>query len=141
MRPAPVLFGLTVLLGSLAVRADSSTAAPVACTPAPTLCADQVPLSQAGAWTVSPRLSRRLVEVSPGVFVAVKGMHERRHVRVARWIESLQGDPRAVFTREGMPVYRYRELAENHLYEYWTYPARSLTYVFEGDRLVGTEPF
>lgn len=139
MRPAPALFGLVVVLGALVVSAGSAPAAPIASAPA--YMADEVPLSRAGVWDVHPRFSRRLVEVSPGVYVAVKGKHERRHVRVARWIESLQGDPRTVYAREGMPVYRYRELADSHLLEYWTYPERSLTYVFEGNRLLGTEPF
>ena len=90
---------------------------------------------------MTPRLSRRLVQVSPGVFAAVKGEHERRHVRVARWIRSLKGDPREVCQGEGMPVYRHRELADNHLFEYWTYPERNLTFVFEKDRLLRTQPF
>ncbi len=90
---------------------------------------------------MNPLLSRRLVEVSPDVFAAVKGKHERRHVRIARWIEGLRGAPQTVFAQEGMPVYRYRELVDSHLFEIWTYPERHLSYVFEGDRLVGTEPF
>jgi hypothetical protein len=140
MRSAPVIFATAIILASLAPAAASAGSPK---SPARTKAATvrEVPLSQAGDWTVNPQISRRLVEISPDVFAAVKGKHERRHVRIARWIESLQGDPRTVFTREGMPVYRYRELVDSHLYEIWTYPERHLSYVFEGDRLTGTEPF
>ena len=138
MRPASLLIVLAVLA---AVPALSAGPAPANPTSSPGIEAEEVPLTQAGVWAVSPQLSRRLVQVSPGVYVAVKGKHERRHVRVARWIEGLSGDRRATYASAGFPVYRYRELAENHLFEYWTYPDRRLTYVFEGDRLVGTEPF
>lgn len=140
MRPAPAFFVAALIITSLA-PVVASAGSPKGPARTKTASVREVPLSQAGDWTVNPQLSRRLVEVSPDVFAAVKGKHERRHVRIARWIESLQGDPRTVFTREGMPVYRYRELVDSHLFEIWTYPERHLSYVFEGDRQVGTEPF
>ena len=140
MRSAPAFFVAALIITSLA-PAVASAGSPKSPARTKTASVREVPLSQAGTRTVNPLLSRRLVEVSPDVFAAVKGKHERRHVRIARWIEGLRGEPRTVFAREGMPVYRYRELVDSHLYEIWTYPERHLSYVFEGDRLAGTEPF
>jgi len=140
MRPAPVLFVVALVIASLAPTAASADC-PKTSSPTDAPYVREVPLSQAGVWTVDPLHSGRLAEIAPGIFVAVKGEHERRHVRIARWIEGLRGAPQSVFAEEGMPVYRYRELVDSHLYELWTYPERHLTYVFEGDSLVGTEPF
>lgn len=89
----------------------------------------------------APVLRKHYVEVSPGVFLAVKGQRERRQVRMARWIDGLEGDRAAVFGEQGFPTFRHLELQTGRSLEIWSYPATGVTYVFEGNRLLARRPF
>ncbi len=81
------------------------------------------------------------VEVLPGVYTWIRGNDcGCRALRIARWIDSLRGDRRAVYESDGFPVFRHLEDSLGEVTEYWTYPDRHLTYVFEGDRLIRTQP-
>jgi hypothetical protein len=81
-------------------------------------------------------LSKHYVEVSPGIFIAVKGMKERRQVRFARWTEGLDGDRLEVYLAEGFPTHRHFESDLGARTEHWSYPARGLTYVFRDGILI-----
>jgi hypothetical protein len=85
------------------------------------------------------KLTKRVVQVV--VKVPVKGKQERKQVRYARWHLLVDGDQRQVYEKEGWPTYRHREDYAGVVTERWTYADRHITYVFEGNRLVDTNPF
>jgi hypothetical protein len=97
--------------------------------------------AQQEAPVLVPALRKHFVEVSPGIYVAVKGERERRQVRFARLLKSLSGDRLEVYEREGFPTFRHRELEAGIRTEHWTYAGENVTYVFRGDRLVSVVPF
>lgn len=79
--------------------------------------------------------TKHYVEVTPGVYIAVKGEKERRQVRFARWADGLRGDRQAIYESEGFPTHRYYETASGDRREDWVYPDQGLIYVFRGDTL------
>ena len=66
----------------------------------------------------------------------VKGRAERRAVRQAAYLVSLEGDRAGMFAEYGRPAYRYYELRAGKTREYWTYPEHKFTVVFVKNRLV-----
>lgn len=85
------------------------------------------------------KLTKRVVDVV--VKVPVKGKQERKQVRYARWHLLIDGDQRCVYEREGWPTYRHRESSMGVVTESWTYADKHITYVFQGNRLIDTNPF
>ena len=88
-----------------------------------------------------PVLRKHYVEVSPGVFIAVKGKRERRQIRHARLRKGYAGDRATIYGREGFPTFRHRENDGGIRTEHWTYLQGQVTYIFSGDRLVAVRPF
>jgi len=75
------------------------------------------------------------------VYVPVHGKKARRQIRMAYWYLLLDGDRRRVFDEEGFPYNRLFVDWSGQVREEWTYPERHLTYIFDGDELVGTRIF
>lgn len=81
------------------------------------------------------------VEVTPGVFLLVRGAHGRAYARYARLIEGLEGDRRTTYEMYGFPPFRHRENEQDIVTEHWSYPERDITFVFCGDTLIGTRSY
>lgn len=84
-------------------------------------------------------LNQYLAEVT--VYVPVHGKKARRQVRMAYWYLLLDGDRRDVYDEEGFPMNRIFVNWSGQIREEWTYPERRITYIFDGDDLVGTRIF
>jgi hypothetical protein len=82
-----------------------------------------------------------LQHILPDLYVPIRRCNDCQAVRTARWIRSLTGDRARVFAETGFPVFRYREDMIGQVFEYWTYPSRHRTYVFQGDRLLRIQPY
>lgn len=80
-------------------------------------------------------LGKHLVEVEPGVYLAVRGKRERRQVRHARWVEMLEGDRKSVFNKLGAPTHRFYETTAGIRTETWIYPRHHVKFVFRGDEV------
>jgi hypothetical protein len=77
------------------------------------------------------QVMKHYIEVDDGVWVAVKGMRERRQVRFARLVESWSPDQQKVAHKHGWPESRYREDYAGRIVEIWTYPDADKEYVFQ----------
>jgi hypothetical protein len=84
-------------------------------------------------------ITKRYIEIEPGVRQAVRGERERRQVKFFRWVAGLSQDRRAVYDELGYPTERYRERDGERVTEYWRYESVHMTYVFQGDTLLRTE--
>jgi hypothetical protein len=76
-------------------------------------------------------LGKHYVEVSPGIWVPVKGERERRNVRFARLVAFWSDDQKSVAIDEGFPHHRWRELYDGHNTETWFYPDVNRQYIFD----------
>jgi len=76
-------------------------------------------------------LGKHYVEVSPGIWVPVKGERERRNVRFARLVAFWSDDQKDVAVDEGFPHHRWRDLYDGHFTETWFYPDVNRQYVFD----------
>jgi hypothetical protein len=82
-------------------------------------------------------LGKHYVEVSPGVWVVVKGERERRQVRFARLVAFWSPDQKMVAENKGFPHHRWRNLEGDRLTETWFYPETNKQFVFDsGGRLL-----
>lgn len=128
------------------VLAAAALAAGISLPPSPSEASalDQIRAGRKTAEAVGvegPTLTKHYIEVEPGVYFAVKGARERRQVRMARWVDGLEGDRAAVFAAHGMPTFRHQELEAGRTTEIWSYAEGRRTYVFRGDRLLEHRPF
>jgi len=80
--------------------------------------------------------TRRYVGLGDGVRARVKGRAERRAVRQAAYLVSLEGDRAGMFAKHGRPAYRYYELRAGRERELWTYPEHKFTVIFVKNQLV-----
>jgi hypothetical protein len=101
-------------------------AAVLSCQPAPASAAGVA----ASASSLAVR-GRRYVEVTPGVWVAVKPARNWQRERYARLPDTWSPDQRAVARQQGFPVFRMRDLTVGVLTEIWTYPGTRLAFVFD----------
>jgi hypothetical protein len=104
--------------------------------PAPNSSASVLPAVDA-AEKAGTTLGKHYVEVSPGVWVAVKGERERRQVRFARLVAFWSADQKMVAEKKGFPFHRWRNLEGDRLTETWFYPETNRQFVFDaGGRLL-----
>jgi hypothetical protein len=74
---------------------------------------------------------KHYVEIDKGVWIAVKGMRERRQVRFARLVQMWSKDQQKVALKQGWPNFRWREDYAGHVTEVWSYPEVDKEYVFD----------
>jgi hypothetical protein len=118
-------------LAGPALAAALGLVAPALVAPAPAH-ASAVPAVVA-AKAAGLTLGKHYVEVSPGVWLAVKGERERRNVRFARLVAFWSLEQKSVAADEGFPHHRWRELYDGRNTETWFYPDRNRQYVFDVD--------
>ena len=83
------------------------------------------------AKTQGGAVMKHYVEIDEGVWIAVKGMRERRQVRFARLVQMWSKDQKKVALKQGWPNFRWREDYAGHQTEIWSYPEADKEYVFD----------
>jgi hypothetical protein len=83
------------------------------------------------ARTEGGQVMKHYVEVDDGVWVAVKGMRERRQVRFARLVRMWSKDQQKVALKQGWPSFRWREDYAGRVSEVWSYPEADREFVFD----------
>jgi len=97
--------------------------------------------SYISGWFPPKIVGSAYVEVKPGYFVLVHGKSGRAFARHARLIGLFEGDRLVTYETYGFPPYRHFENDQDVRTEHWTYPEYDTTFIFCGDRLIGTTYF
>lgn len=122
-----------ILIRTQSLAASAALAALLAATGPVAPAAASVLPSVHAAEKAGTTLGKHYVEVSPGVWVAVKGERERRQVRFARLVAFWSPDQKMVAEKKGFPFHRWRNLEGDRLTETWFYPDTNRQFVFDAE--------